>query len=540
LLITRTIRRKLACGLALVIAMLLVLSISGIAGLVSYRNVVHELDYVIHDAPHQADLTACIALLFEPVDLIAKADVSDEFQQQQFELRLGEARHIVLDFRKKLDRLPPSDMPHAQRPFIETSLAEIDAGLDRLEVIQSAYERGRATLAEQSAQPAPADGTKRVSLERLLRGDTAHEMWGVLGRMAMNSQNIPDPIEGFARSLRMARSHYRFSMVSVVVSSVVALLLMAGIIRSGRLWIIVPIGKLHEAARRWSQKDYGFRVQLNTKDEMSELADAFNEMTARVRESEEDYEKKVNEQAQMLVRSERMAGVGFLASGVAHEINNPLSAVSMASESLQGRLSGLLDRIDPAEAATIREYLGMIETESSRCRDITERLLDFSRGRGSARELTDVTRLIREVISMVQHLSKYRDRRIEFDYATACHVEVNGPQIKQVVLNLVANGLQAMQPGQTLRIAITEHTDQLLISFSDEGCGMTSETIATIFDPFFTTKPAGQGTGLGLTISHNIVEQHGGTITAASAGPGKGSTFCVRLPRKATAGQVAA
>jgi signal transduction histidine kinase len=540
LLFTRTIRQKLLFGLALVIAMVIALSVSGITGLVSYRNVVHELDYVLHDAPHQADLTGCLALLFEPVDMIAKADVSDEFQQQQFELRLGEARHIVLDFRRKLDKLPSADMPHAQRPFIESSLAQIDAGLDRLEVIQFSYERGRAAIAEQSAPTHPADGPKRISPERHLRADTAQQMWEVLGKLAIISQNIPDPVEGFARSLRMARGHYRFSIVSVIVSTVVALLLMAGIIRSGHLWLVVPIRRLHEAARRWSRKDYSHRVQLNTKDEMSELADAFHEMTERVRESEQDYEKKVNEQAQMLVRSERMAGVGFLASGVAHEINNPLSAVSMASESLQGRLSQLLDRIDPLEAATIREYLEMIETESSRCRDITERLLDFSRVRGSARELTDVTRLIREVISMVQHLGKYRDRRIEFDHATACHVEVNGPQIKQVVLNLVANGLQAMQAGQALRITITEQLDHVAINFQDEGCGMTSDTIATIFDPFFTTKPAGQGTGLGLTISHNIVELHGGTITASSAGPGQGSTFCVRLPRKASAGQVAA
>lgn len=540
MLFTRTIRRKLLCGLALVIAMLLALSISGIYGLVSYRNVVHELEYVIREAPHQADLMASVALLNEPVEMIANADVSDEYQRQRFELLLGEARHVVLDFRIKLDKLPSADMPHAQRPFIESALAEIDAGLDRLAFMQEGYERELSKLDDRSAPRAAHNATERASSEHLLRDGTAHRMWHSLGKMLIVTQNIPDPIEGFGRSLSMARNHYRFSMVSVYVSSIVALLMMVGVIRSGYLWIFVPIRKLHEAARRVAQKDYGYRVLLNTKDEMSEFADAFNEMTARFQESQQDYEQQVHEQAQMLVRSERLAGVGFLASGVAHEINNPLSAVSMASESLQSRLSGLLDRIDPAEATVIREYLDMIERESSRCKEITERLLDFSRGRGSAREATDVTRLIREVISMVQHLSKYRDRRIEFDHPAACHLEVNGPEIKQVALNLVANGLQAMQPGQTLRIVITEHMDQVLISFHDEGCGMTSETIATIFDPFFTTKPAGQGTGLGLTISHHIVEQHGGTITATSAGQGQGSTFCVRLPRKAASGQAAA
>ena len=132
---------------------------------------------------------------------------------------------------------------------------------------------------------------------------------------------------------------------------------------------------------------------------------------------------------------------------------------------------------------------------------------------------------------MVQYLSKYREKKIEFRSTGPCYAEVNGPEIKQVILNLVANGLDAVERGGTLRIRLREQTDHLIVEFTDDGCGMTPETIDHLFEPFFTLKQSGQGTGLGLSISHRIINQHGGTISANSPGPGLGSTFTVRLPR---------
>ena len=116
---------------------------------------------------------------------------------------------------------------------------------------------------------------------------------------------------------------------------------------------------------------------------------------------------------------------------------------------------------------------------------------------------------------------------------------VSGEEIRQVVLNLVANALQAMSSGGVLKISLTESADQIDLAFQDDGCGMAPETLQKLFEPFFTTKDAGQGTGLGLSLTRKIIESHGGTIAASSPGIGQGSTFRVRLPRATAATRAA-
>ncbi len=121
---------------------------------------------------------------------------------------------------------------------------------------------------------------------------------------------------------------------------------------------------------------------------------------------------------------------------------------------------------------------------------------------------------------------------MEFDQYDPLIVQVNSAQMKQVILNLVANALQATQDGGHVRIDISEQVDSVNIVISDNGCGMDTETLQHVFDPFFSTKETGQGTGLGLSITHRIVEDHAGTIVPSSPGPGLGSTFRIRLPRR--------
>jgi signal transduction histidine kinase len=182
----------------------------------------------------------------------------------------------------------------------------------------------------------------------------------------------------------------------------------------------------------------------------------------------------------------------------------------------------------------------MIQNEAFRCREITARLLDFARGRDAVCERVDISQLIDEVVSMVQHLSKYREKKLDYVSAGPCYAEVNAPEIKQVILNLVANGLDAVVVGGTLKISLQEQTDEVVLTFVDNGCGMTPEVIDNLFEPFFTSKSGGQGTGLGLSISNRIINQHGGTISPSSAGHGKGSTFVVRLPRQTKMNRAAA
>jgi signal transduction histidine kinase len=172
----------------------------------------------------------------------------------------------------------------------------------------------------------------------------------------------------------------------------------------------------------------------------------------------------------------------------------------------------------------------MIQTEAFRCKEITEKLLDFSRMGDVRHQATDLRELIQGVIEMVRHLGKYQGKQIRFPPGGPIFASTNSQEIKQVVLNLITNALDSVETGGMLSIELDSTGDFAEMTFTDNGCGMTDEVLEHLFEPFFTRKRGGQGTGLGLSIVYRIVADHGGQIDAASAGPGQGSQFRVTLP----------
>jgi signal transduction histidine kinase len=235
------------------------------------------------------------------------------------------------------------------------------------------------------------------------------------------------------------------------------------------------------------------------------------------------------------VRSERLAGIGFLAAGVAHEINNPLASIAFCSEALERRVAELLaDKQNHPDYATVMQYLSMIQQEAFRCKKITEKLLEFSRVGEKHREHTDLAQLIQSVLDMVEHMPHHKGKVVRFDIRQRPRVYVNAHEIKSVILNLVVNALESMDEGGELVITLETEGDWAVMKFRDTGCGMTPEVLENIFEPFYTRSRSGKGTGLGLSISHHIVTQHGGEIEAQSEGPNRGSTFIVRLPLRAS------
>src|SRR5262249_6349023 len=150
--------------------------------------------------------------------------------------------------------------------------------------------------------------------------------------------------------------------------------------------------------------------------------------------------------SKQLVRSERLAGVGYLAAGVAHEINNPLDSITFCSEALERRLDELLKQAPGyGDAGLVRNYLQMVQQEAFRCKDITQRLLEFSRVGERPRQMTDLAELIQSVIDMVQHLQAYKGKQVVFSQRERPHLFINAPEIKSVVLNLVVNALESME-----------------------------------------------------------------------------------------------
>jgi signal transduction histidine kinase len=205
----------------------------------------------------------------------------------------------------------------------------------------------------------------------------------------------------------------------------------------------------------------------------------------------------------------------------------------MCSESLEGRLSELLKDVGKDRSAdrdVVRSYLDMIQKEAFRCKQITEKLLDFSRTGDPQRHHTDLRSLVAGVIEMVGHISRKGNNQVELLAGEPVIAEVCQQEIKQVVLNLITNGLDSLDPGGKVTVAVGTRGPNAEIVVTDNGCGMTEEVIKHLFEPFFTRRRNGQGTGLGLSITYRIIEEHHGQITAESAGVGRGSRFTVTLP----------
>ncbi len=225
---------------------------------------------------------------------------------------------------------------------------------------------------------------------------------------------------------------------------------------------------------------------------------------------------------QQLVHSSKMAAIGELAANVAHEINNPLTSVL-------GYTTYLLKTANLDEAP--RRMLGMMEQETLRVRKIIRNLLDFSRQKPSRMQPADLRMPIKETIALVQGMAESSSISVVEEYpATQVTVNMDHDEMKQVFINIAYNALQAMPSGGEFRVRIStalEH--QVTVEFGDTGVGIAPENLNKIFEPFFSTKETGDGTGLGLSISYRIIQNHSGTIDAASQ-VGQGTVFRVTLP----------
>jgi two-component system NtrC family sensor kinase len=230
-------------------------------------------------------------------------------------------------------------------------------------------------------------------------------------------------------------------------------------------------------------------------------------------------------QAEMqLVRSARLAAVGEMAAGVAHELNNPLTTVA-------GFIELVLDELP--EDASQRQDLELVLREAKRARGVVRRLLDFSRPTDNLRIRTDLNELVSEVLTLVQHLIRTNGVTLQVELSEDLPwIAVDPNQIKQVLLNLVHNALQAMPRGGLLsvstKLAEREAVEYLTVTVRDNGIGIQPEHLERIFEPFFTTRPVGSGTGLGLSVSYGIVNEHGGILEVESQ-LGQGSCFTVWL-----------
>ncbi len=223
-----------------------------------------------------------------------------------------------------------------------------------------------------------------------------------------------------------------------------------------------------------------------------------------------------------MARSEKLASIGRLAAGIAHEINNPLTSVLTFS-------SLLLRKADESQ----REKLDIIVKETTRCGEIVRELLNFARQSEPKKEACNINKIIVSALSLTKNQLKVSDSRINtaVEFQELPPLMADRDQLLEVFINMVINALDAMPQGGDLmtKTRLLEDGKTIEISISDTGQGIPEEDLEKIFEPFFTTKEAGKGTGLGLAVSYGIIEAHKGSIDVKSE-VGKGTTFIITLP----------
>ena len=303
-----------------------------------------------------------------------------------------------------------------------------------------------------------------------------------------------------------------------------------------------PVKGLMEGTKQVSSGNLDYEILTSSKDEIGELARAFNDMTAFLRKSEQEnrswsetLEKRIQEKTAELrqihdriMQIEKMASLGKLSATVAHELNNPLEGILTYSKLIARRLSKL-ERPDEA-MRQMMDDIDLIIHEVLRCGNIVKNLLLFSKKQVGEFALMPVQGIVERAVQLMQHHFKISNVSFQANYATDATLMCDENQIQQALVALFVNAVEAMPQGGTLTLGVTRTPGgDLQISVADSGVGIAPEDLPHVFEPFFTTKKEGKGVGLGLSVVYGIIERHGGTVSAQSE-PGKGTVFTLSFP----------
>ncbi len=345
------------------------------------------------------------------------------------------------------------------------------------------------------------------------------------------------------RESRAAERRYIRRTVLQATLATSALVVLAGLVTLGLGMALVgrPVRQLVEHARKVGQGDLSARLALRQQDEIGTLAAEMNAMTERLGRARAELEAETQAKVsavEQLRHADRLATIGRLSAGIAHEVGTPLNVIT-------GYARLIVDDVPAASPA--REHAEIIGQQAHRVAAIVRQLLDFARPRPPAKAHHELGAIVARTVGMLDSIARKRGVQLERPAAIGpaapapVEVEVDDGQLQQVITNLVVNAIHASAPGQTVEIGIERGVGapppghggapgpRVCVCVRDHGTGMDPEVQARIFDPFFTTKDVGEGTGLGLSVAHGIVREHGGWIEVSSA-PGQGSTFRVCLP----------
>lgn len=306
------------------------------------------------------------------------------------------------------------------------------------------------------------------------------------------------------------RRYLVFSIISALVPNLLLVLL---VVRT----ISRPLQRITVAAVQVTKGEYGTEVDLRkSNDEIGLLADSFNEMSRKMASDIESL-RQMNDQ---LMRADKLAAMGTLAAGVAHEVNNPLASISSMIQMMRSENG----------SGEMREKLDLIQEQVQRISRVTRDLTDFARARPAAKSAVAINDVIEAALRLAEFDSTFQKLTIKKHLGTElASILADADQLQQVFLNIFLNARDAMPDGGELTVATRNSIDGILIEVHDTGTGIDEKNAKQLFDPFFTTKPSGKGTGLGLAVCYGIVTAHGGRLETHQNNSG-GATFVVSLP----------
>ncbi len=417
--------------------------------------------------------------------------VRDQYAHQAHTIIIGDESHLgfyrqaqarVLSLTKQLRGQVHTPEEHALVDEIERASAELDV-MFRQRIVPAVVRKDRPFVQAEHARAQLVVTRIQNATEDLV------ERFGArIAQARVEASQV------------VTRTHY-WIFALLIGTPILAAVVTYSIGRS----IARPIGKLREGAQRLGSGDLDTRIDVSSPDEFGALAQQFNAMTAALKEH----------QAKLL-QSEKLASVGRLAAGVAHEINNPLGVILGYTRLMRKR----------ADAAT-KEDLAVIEEETLRCKEIVEGLLDLSRPQPVGREQVRLHEQCEEIVARLGEAKLLDGVQVHIEGSASARGHPS--RLKQVLSNLIRNAVEASGPGGHVTVAVLQHGQETRVAVRDSGPGLDDTARSRLFEPFFTTKA--KGTGLGLAVSRAIARAHEGDIEAANA-PGGGAVFTLRLPRQ--------
>jgi signal transduction histidine kinase len=330
---------------------------------------------------------------------------------------------------------------------------------------------------------------------------SGHNLVALCEKMARKEGDI---IQGLFRSYRIL--FMIFFITIIIIGGTVVYLLEVNVVK--------PLNRIEEATKKVAQGNFQPIPSVSSRDEIGSLVQSFNQMVVQLQKSREQ-----------MIQTEKLSALGTLTSGVAHELNNPLSNISTSCQILMEEVN---DKIPEYH----RGLLSSIEEQIGKARDIVRALLEFSREKEFELKPVELRSVVEDTLKLVKgDIPAHVHVQVEVPWGII--LDLDKPRMEQALLNIIINGVQAMKEEGILTIQgfINYNSHEVILEVIDTGVGIPKEILPRIFDPFFTTKEVGRGTGLGLSVTYGIIENHGGKISVESE-LGKGTKVILRFPLK--------